>query len=121
LHFSNRLLKGRYAHTGIVKMDAGGGTPLYNALLYLPRLLKKQSEEDKLLIVITDGAPDTGPEPCKIEVTKLGRYAKVYGMAIGGGRDALANIFGSKYIGIDSLDRLPGELCKVIEKNIIRR
>ena len=121
LHFSNRLLKGRYAHTGIVKMDAGGGTPLYNALLYLPRLLKKQSEEDKLLIVITDGAPDTGPEPCKIEVTKLGRYAKVYGMAIGGGREALANIFGSKYIGIDSLDRLPGELCKVIEKNIIRR
>lgn len=121
LHFSNRLLKGRYAHTGIVKMDAGGGTPLYNALLYLPRLLKKQSEEDKLLIVITDGAPDTGPEPCKIEVTKLGRYAKVYGMAIGGGRDALANIFGSKYIGIDSLDRLPGELCKVIERNIIRR
>lgn len=121
LHFSNRLLKGRYAHTGIVKMDAGGGTPLYNALLYLPRLLKKQSEEDKLLIVITDGAPDTGPESCKIEVTKLGRYAKVYGMAIGGGRDALANIFGSKYIGIDSLDRLPGELCKVIEKNIIRR
>lgn len=121
LHFSNRLLKGRYAHTGIVKMDAGGGTPLYNALLYLPRLLKKQSEEDKLLIVITDGAPDTGPEPCKIEVTKLGRYAKVYGMAIGSGRDALANIFGSKYIGIDSLDRLPGELCKVIEKNIIRR
>lgn len=121
LHFSNRLLKGRYAHTGIVKMDAGGGTPLYNALLYLPRLLKKQSEEDKLLIVITDGAPDTGPEPCKIEVTKLGRYAKVYGMAIGGGRDALANTFGSKYIGIDSLDRLPGELCKVIEKNIIRR
>lgn len=121
LHFSNRLLKGRYAHTGIVKMEAGGGTPLYNALLYLPRLLKKQSEEDKLLIVITDGAPDTGPEPCKIEVTKLGRYAKVYGMAIGGGREALANIFGSKYIGIDSLDRLPGELCKVIEKNIIRR
>jgi Mg-chelatase subunit ChlD len=121
LHFSNRLLKGRYAHTGIVKMDAGGGTPLYNALLYLPRHLKKQSEEDKLLIVITDGAPDTGPETCKIEVTKLGRYAKVYGMAIGGGRDALANIFGSKYIGIDSLDRLPGELCKVIEKNIIRR
>lgn len=121
LHFSNRLLKGRYAHTGIVKMDAGGGTPLYNALLYLPRLLKKQSEEDKLLIVITDGAPDTGPEPCKIEVTKLGRYAKVYGMAIGGGREALANIFGSKYIGIDSLDRLSGELCKVIEKNIIRR
>ena len=121
MHFSNRLLQGRYAHTGIVRMDAGGGTPLYNALLYLPRLLKKQSEEDKLLIVITDGAPDTGPEPCKIEVTKLGRYAKVYGMAIGGGRDALANIFGSKYIGIDSLDRLPGELCKVIEKNIIRR
>ena len=121
LHFSNRLLKGRYAHTGIVKMNAGGGTPLYNALLYLPKHLQKQSEEDKLLIVITDGEPDTGPEPCRIEVTKLGRYAKVYGMAIGGGREALAKIFGSKYIGIDSLDRLPGELCKVIEKNIIRR
>ncbi len=121
LHFSNRLLKGRYAHTGIVRMQAGGGTPLYNALLYLPRLLSRQSEEDKLLIVITDGAPDSGPDPCRIEVVKLGKLAKVYGMAIGGGREALANIFGSKYIGIDSLNKLPGELCKIIEKNIIRR
>ena len=120
-HFSDRRLKGRYAHTGIVRMNAGGSTPLYSALLYLPRVLKKQTEEDKLVIVITDGAPDGGPEQCRAEVLKLGKLAKVYGMAIGGGRDALENIFGSKYIGIDSLSKLPGELCKVIERNIIRR
>ena len=120
-HFSDRRLKGRYSHTGIVKMQAGGSTPLYNALLYLPRLLTKQAEEDKLVIVITDGAPDGGPEQCRTEVLKLGKLAKVYGMAIGGGREALENIFGSKYIGVDSLSKLPGELCKVVERNIIRR
>ena len=81
----------------------------------------RQAEEDKLVIVITDGAPDGGPEQCRTEVLKLGKLAKVYGMAIGGGRDALENIFGSKYIGVDSLSKLPGELCKVVERNIIRR
>ncbi len=120
-HFANRRLKGRYAHTGIVRMHASGSTPLYQALLYIPRLLKKQEEEDKLVIVITDGAPDGGPDQCRVAVNSMSRDAKVYGLAIGGGRDALSNIFGSKYIGIDSLDKLPGELCKIIERNILRR
>lgn len=120
-HFSNRMLKGRFSHTGIVKMSAGGGTPLYQALEYLPRLLKKQTEEDKLTIVITDGVPDGGPEQCKTSVNKLQQYAKVYGLAIGGGRDALTSIFGARCIFIDELVTLPRELCKIVERNILRR
>lgn len=120
-HFSNRMLKGRFSHTGIVKMEAGGGTPLYQALEYLPRLLKKQTEEDKLAIVITDGVPDGGPEQCKMSVNKLQEYAKVYGLAIGGGCDALGNIFGARCIVIDELVTLPRELCKIVEQNILRR
>ena len=83
--------------------------------------LKKQTEEDKLTIVITDGVPDGGPEQCKVSVNKLQQYAKVYGLAIGGGRDALTSIFGARCIFIDELVTLPRELCKIVERNILRR
>ncbi len=120
-HFSNHKMRGRYAHTGIVRMNAGGGTPLFEAMQYLPALLTSQKEEDKLLLIITDGVPNGGPDPCAMAVKKLSQYAKVYGLAIGDGREALARIFGSKCIVIDRLERLPGELCKIIEKNMLRR
>ena len=120
-YFSNHKMRGRYAHTGIVKMSAGGGTPLYEAMQYLPAMLSSQKEEDRLLLIITDGVPNGGPEPCAMMVKKLSQYAKVYGLAIGDGREALTTIFGSKCILIDRLERLPGELCKIIEKNMLRR
>lgn len=120
-HFSNHKMNGRYAHTGIVRMSAEGGTPLNEALHYLQTMLSSQKEEDKLLIVITDGMPNGGPEPCALTVKKLSQYAKVYGLAIGDGKEELAKIFGFKCIVIDRLERLPGELCKIIEKNMLRR
>ena len=120
-HFSNHKMRGRYAHTGIVRMSAGGGTPLYEAMQYMPTLLTSQKEEDKLLIIITDGMPSGGPDPCALAVKKLSQYAKVYGLAIGEGKEVLTKIFGSKCILIDRLERLPGELCKIIEKNMLRR
>lgn len=120
-HFSNHKMRGRYAHTGIVRMSAGGGTPLYEAMQYLPSMLTSQKEEDKLLLIITDGVPNGGPDPCAIAVKKLSQYAKVYGLAIGDGKEVLTRIFGSKCILIDRLERLPGELCKIIEKNMLRR
>ena len=120
-HFSNHTLHGRFAHTGIVRMNADGGTPLNEALMYMPKVFAKQHEEDKLLLVITDGAPNGGPDACAETVKKLSSQVKVYGLAIGGGRDALRRIFGSKCILIDRLEYLPKELCKVIEKNILRR
>ena len=120
-HFGNASMKGRYAHTGIVNMTAGGGTPLGEALGYMPKFLQKQKETDKLLIVITDGEPNRGPEYSKIMVNRISSDAKVYGLAIGSGQDKLSQIFGSRYIGIDSLERLSKELCKIIEKNLFRR
>lgn len=120
-HFGNAAMKGRYAHTGIVNMTAGGGTPMGEALGYMPKFLQKQTETDKLLIVITDGEPNGGPALSKIMVNKISNDAKVYGLAIGDGTEQLSKIFGSKYIGIDSLEKLPKELCKIIEKNLFRR
>ena len=121
MHFSNHLLRGRYAHTGIVRMCTGGGTPLNEALNYIPTLLGKQPEEDKLVIVITDGEPNGSPDDCAATVKRLSGTGKVYGLAIGGGRDALRRIFGSNCIMIDRLDLLPRELCRIVEKNLIRR
>lgn len=120
-HFSNRLFKGRYSHMGIVNMSAGGGTPLNDALKYLPQLLRKQKEEDKMVIVITDGAPDTSLEECAASVRQIAQYAKVYGLDIGYGGDALRQIFGTNCIVVDSLDKLPKELCRVVQKNMLRR
>lgn len=120
-YFADTNLKGRYSHTGIVAMGASGGTPLDKAMNYLPVHLKKQNQEDKLVIIITDGEPEEDTETCKSTVKKLSNNAKVYGLAIGTGRLTLAQIFGTRYIGIDSLEKLPKELCKIIEKNLFRR
>ncbi len=120
-YFADTNLKGRYTHTGIVSMVASGGTPLDKAMNYLPVHLKKQDQEDKLVIIITDGEPEEDTETCRSTVKKLSANAKVYGLAIGTGRSALAQIFGTRYIGIDSLEKLPKELCKIIEKNLFRR
>lgn len=75
-HFSNRMFKSQFAHTAIIRMNASGGTPLNPALLYLPTLLQKQKEEDKLVIVITDGQPNEPVEECALSVRKLSRYGK---------------------------------------------
>lgn len=120
-YFADTNLKGRYTHTGIVSMAASGGTPLDKAMNYLPVHLKKQDQEDKLVIIITDGEPEEETATCRATVKKLSANAKVYGLAIGTGRSALAQIFGTRYIGIDSLEKLPKELCKIIEKNLFRR
>ena len=77
-------------------MTASGGTPLGESLMYLPRFLKKQQEEDKLVIVITDGEPNGGPGLSKAAVTEVSKTAKVYGLAIGEGRANLAAIFGAQ-------------------------
>ena len=106
---------------GIVNMTAGGGTPMGEALGYMPKFLQKQTETDKLLIVITDGEPNGGPELSKIMVNRISNDAKVYGLAIGDGTEQLSKIFGSKCIGIDSLEKLPKELCKIVENNLFRR
>ena len=120
-YFADTNLKGRYTHTGIVSMVASGGTPLDKAMNYLPVHLKKQDQEDKLVIIITDGEPEEDTQTCRATVKKLSANAKVYGLAIGTGRSTLAQIFGTRYIGIDSLEKLPKELCKIIEKNLFRR
>ena len=101
-------------------MSAGGGTPLADALLYLPEFLTKQKEEDKLVIVITDGAPDGGPVLSRKAVEIVSKDAKVYGLAIGDGLAVLEKIFGNRYIGVETLDQMPRELCKIIEKNLFR-
>ena len=120
-HFSNRMFKSQFSHTAIIRMNASGGTPLNPALLYLPTLLQKQKEEDKLVIVITDGQPNEPVEECALSVRKLSKYGKVYGLSIGDGREALEGIFGANCIAVDSLDKLPRELCRIVEKNLLRR
>ncbi len=120
-YFADSNLKGRYTHTGISAMYASGGTPLNKAMNYLPVHLKKQDQTDKLVIIITDGEPEEDTDTCRDTVKKLSNNAKVYGLAIGTGRNTLAQIFGTRYMGIDSLEKLPKELCKIIEKNLFRR
>ena len=119
--FADSSLKGRFTHTGIAKMFANGNTPLYQALGYLQVHLKKIDQTDKLVIVITDGIPNGDPKECAKQVKKLESDAKVYGLGIGSGNDTLANIFGSRFFYIDTLEKLPKELCKIVERNLFRR
>lgn len=119
-HFSDRNFKGRYSHMGVVAMKASGGTPLTEAMCYLPKIIKKQTEEDKLVIVITDGYPNGSMEDCAAAARMLSKYAKVYGLAIAENLENLTSVFGANCIQIDSIEKLPKELCRIIEKNILK-
>ncbi len=90
-------------------------------------LLSRRSEEVKLLIVISDGQPNSsnyGGEGAKLDIQSIiKKYKKygvqVFGAAIGSDKDRIKEIYGDGYIDITNLAVLPKSLTKLVTKRLL--
>ena len=102
------------------------------SIKYAGEYLLTRPEEDKILIVITDGEP---AHPSTIDrymgelgISDSGRAVKelekkgvtVFGLAIGDGKSGIKTIFTKNYIDIPDLKYLPGRLANLIERNLLK-
>jgi nitric oxide reductase activation protein len=102
------------------------------SIKYAGEFLKTRPEEDKILIVISDGQPahPSGRDVYggSYGINDSARAVKdlekdgvlVYGVAIGDGRNALREIYTKNYIDIPVLKQLPVRLVKLVEKHLLK-
>ena len=85
-------------------------------------ILQQQPQQNKILIVISDGHPEESPEHSqynlKEEVLKAEKIAKVY--SIGIHSDAVKRYY-KRYVVIKDITQLGGELMKIFKENIGKR
>lgn len=97
---------------------------------YAGEYLKRREEADKILIVISDGAPLHGKAgyfgPAAVKdtgrvVQELERDGiQVYGLAIGDGKTQIKKIYTKNYIDIPNLKSLPNRLVRIVEMNLLK-
>lgn len=102
------------------------------SIKYAGEYLARRPEEDKILIVISDGAPahpsrrdsysgSLGIQDSGRAVKELERKGiKVFGLAIGDGKTQIKKIYTRNYIDIPDLKYLPGRLVNLIERNLLK-
>ena len=95
-----------------LKAYACGGTPLTQALVTTAMLTNRQSHKRKVLIVLTDGAPNC-PQSSREVLQSMSKGAvEVYGIGIQS--NAGEYIF-DKWSSIDQLSELPNTMFDIIE------
>ena len=109
---------------------AGGGTNDAAGISYCAEKLLKRDEERKLLIVISDGAPNrcTGrfsSQPVEDTERTVNYYRKkgikILGIAIDGMMDTMHVIYGNSMLSVTDWDTLPAEIAKILRKEVLDR
>lgn len=97
-------------------LRAGGGTPLYEALLAAARQLMLRREPRKLIVVLTDGEPDDAISAGAVLNALPGLGIEGYGVGIchQGVRDLFAHCE-----VIDDLEALPGALIGLLQRELL--
>ena len=93
-----------------------GCTPMAEAVWFGAFQLSKRGEDRKILIVVTDGAPDDA-KACHT-VLALCRKAGIEAVGIGIGHDAVKAFF-DRYIVISSVDELRSGLFQLMRERLI--
>ncbi|OJY94353.1 MAG: hypothetical protein BGP25_05025 [Lysobacterales bacterium 63-13] len=96
-------------------VNVDGFTPMAQAMLWGAANLASRREERKLMIVITDGAPDNA-QGVRTMVRKLSQ-GNVECIGIGIGHDAVRTLF-PQWAVIQSVDELASALFDVVGKNL---
>lgn len=103
------------ANTGRFPVKPSGGTPMAEAIWYAAYELSKTREDRKMLIVLTDGEPNS-PQATK-EVIDLCERSGIDVIGIGIQTSAPTNLF-SQSICIDAVEDLQKTLFKLMEKSL---
>lgn len=114
----------RYALAGI---NAGGCNRDGLPLRVCAELLAQRSEEVRLMIVISDGAPnDTGyrGEEARKDISDTVKEFRrkgllIFGAAIDEDRDVIQEIYGKGFLSIQDLNSLPKTLVRLVKQQII--
>ncbi len=98
-----------------------GGTPTGNHVQAAARDLLKRPEARKILVVCTDGQPDS-PEYCA-QMTGVARAAgvEVYTIAIGMPQDYATRYLGAGAVGCPSMADLRGVLLRILTRCLLRQ
>ena len=111
----------------LVMMKADGSNRDGMALNAVSEILAKRPEEYKILIIISDGLPnsqDYGGELAEQDIRNIVAAAKRKGVqtfaaAIGSSKENIRRIYGEGFLDITDLSTLPRNLLKSISKRII--
>lgn len=97
------------------------------ALNAVSEILAKRPEEYKILIIISDGLPNSqeyGGKLAEQDIRNIVSAAKRKGVqtfaaAIGSSKENIRRIYGEGFLDITDLSTLPRNLLKIISKRII--
>lgn len=111
----------------LAMMKADGSNRDGMALNAVSEILAKRPEEYKILIIISDGLPnsqDYGGELAEQDIRNIVAAAKRKGVqtfaaAIGSSKENIRRIYGEGFLDITDLSTLPRNLLKIISKRII--
>jgi cobalamin biosynthesis protein CobT len=98
------------------KLTVGGLTPLAEAICWTLREMSILKESRKIIVVITDGSPDS--ETNAIEAIKMARRAgfEIYGLGLGS--DAITTILPGRSAVLYNMAELPMKLFRLLENAI---
>lgn len=117
----------KYAKYSINRMLPGGDNRDGLALEIAGTFLTERQETNKLLIIISDGQPNShgySGELAKKDIKNIVKNyrrqeIKTLAFAIGDDKKQVKDIYGESYIDISDYDKFPKTLSKMIEKEII--
>lgn len=98
-------------------VEANGMTPLTESLWWVLQRLIPEPEERKIILIITDGAPNN-PTTAK-QVIQAGHQAGVELYGLGINAPAITNLLPRHSITIDRLNELPKALFGLLEQALI--
>lgn len=97
-------------------LRAGGGTPLYEALLAGARQLMLRREPRKLIVVLTDGEPNDSVSARAVLQALPGLGIEAYGIGIC--HEGVSNLFASCDV-IHDLEALPSALIGLLQRQLL--
>ena len=104
----------------LVGMDSGGGTPTGEAMVYLADRLNKETSQNKLLLVSTDGQSHNGADTIRAVIKQCQRKGIiVIGAGIGACRESVRREFGENFLDISDLDTMPRTLARIVKRSLL--